>query len=947
MDFTCQIGDRIIKGLVKEKDEAKRVFKEAVDRGETASLLGQLPAASDVFTTTIGNVPPLAKVIITIRYNGELKHDAEVDGIRFTIPTTIAPRYGSNSGDFMDDAQTHCRNEGFQIIVDVIMAEGSPIQKIQSPSHPIAISIGTLSTAPSDDATVTKGSATLTLGTTVLEKDFVLQIVAKNLATPCAILETHPTIPNQRALMVTLVPKFTLKPQYPEIIFVADRSGSMQNNEQTLISALQVFLKSLPVGVKFNICSFGSSYEFLWEQSQAYSRESLEGAMNYVRLFKANFGGTDTFSALKAVIDRRFKDLPTEILLLTDGDIWDQETLFKYLNTEVAMSQHSLRVFTIGIGDGVSSALVEGVARAGNGFAQIVSNGERMDRKVVRMLKAALTPHITDYSLEVKYEDTNCGSGDEVVDRVVDSLKANLSLSEKSDEALARSDRKPISLYDTDVDLNAGDLDSDRSGFNSNIQDRKDLLPSISQPKLLQSPHKIPPLFPHSRTTVYLLMSPETSHMIPVSVTLKATSVQGPLELVIPVQGRETPGEAVHQLAARKAIQELEEGRGWITEATDKAGKLMREQYPGCFDEMVEREAVRLGVEFQVGGRWCSFVAVEANDAEIANTKSKVQENSGVEDYDFEMIEQDPRQGNLSPFNRSQLWEMAAVNPVSKAGMPSQARHNQDRGGQQQIAPQMMGSRFGGLRRSGGHKYFDSWEQTRGPATRGVPSQARHNQARGGQQQLAPQIMASRFGGRGRFGGHKTSDSVEQTRGPATRSGDIRFSYIPKSANDTDEDLVDFSDEDVDLRRRPGRFLSPDESPSPPKKMKTSAAKRISEQVELKGQALLHHLIKAQSFMGSWTLDSLPCDSMGVDCKALQTAVQTLASELGLGEERVAESLATAVLVSFLERRMGEEQEAWELVVGKATEWLGGEFEEDVMRKVLKVAGELVGVGRG
>lgn len=28
---------------------------------------------------------------------------------------------------------------------------------------------------------------------------------------------------------------------------------------------------------------------------------------------------------------------------------------------------------------------------------------------------------------------------------------------------------------------------------------------------------------------------------------------------------------------------------------------------------MVEREAVRLGVEFQVGGKWCSFVAVEKN----------------------------------------------------------------------------------------------------------------------------------------------------------------------------------------------------------------------------------------------------------------------------------------------------------------------------------------------
>lgn len=456
VEFTCQIGNRTIKGLVKERHEAKRIYRDAVYRGETAGLLEQLPAASDVFTTTIGNVPPLAKVIVTIRYNGELKHDAEVDGIRFTIPTAIAPRYGLYPGEVMEDAQTTRGDKGFQITVDATMVEGSPIQKIQSPSHPISISIGTLSTAPSEDTNLTKGSATLTLGTTVLEKDFVLQIVAKNLGTPSAVLETHPTIRDQRALMVTLVPKFTLKPHYPEIIFVADRSGSMGSNEKTLISALQVFLKSLPVGVKFNVCSFGSIYEFLWEKSRSYNQESLDDAMNYVRSFKANFGGTELFSAMIAAIDRRFKDLPTEILLLTDGGVWNQEDFFQYLNQTVAMSKHSIRVFTLGIGNETSSALIEGVARAGNGFAQTVNNGERMDRKVIRMLKAALTPHITDYSLEVKYKDADGEAGYEVIDRVADSLKLNLSLDEKNDEGLSGSEEKPISLYDADTDTTPG-----------------------------------------------------------------------------------------------------------------------------------------------------------------------------------------------------------------------------------------------------------------------------------------------------------------------------------------------------------------------------------------------------------------------------------------------------------------------------------------------------------
>ena len=43
-------------------------------------------------------------------------------------------------------------------------------------------------------------------------------------------------------------------------------------------------------------------------------------------------------------------------------------------------------------GNSVSSALIEGVARAGDGFAQSVGEGETLDGKVIRMLRGALTP---------------------------------------------------------------------------------------------------------------------------------------------------------------------------------------------------------------------------------------------------------------------------------------------------------------------------------------------------------------------------------------------------------------------------------------------------------------------------------------------------------------------------------------------------------------------------
>lgn len=167
-------------------------------------------------------------------------------------------------------------------------------------------------------------------------------------------------------------------PARPEIHFVANRSGSMVNEIPMLISALKVFLKSLPVGVNFKICSFGSTHSFLWPKSRSYDNDSLKEAIAHVEHFKADYCGTETQNTVRAAIDSRFVDLDCEILVLTDGDICRQHEIVSYLNDTVGDSIH---VFPLGIGDGVSTSLVEGVARAGKGFARMVGEGEKLDKK--------------------------------------------------------------------------------------------------------------------------------------------------------------------------------------------------------------------------------------------------------------------------------------------------------------------------------------------------------------------------------------------------------------------------------------------------------------------------------------------------------------------------------------------------------------------------------------
>ncbi|CAG8973613.1 hypothetical protein HYALB_00009765 [Hymenoscyphus albidus] len=590
--FTCRIGEKVLYGVVKEKLKAKKVFDEAVAKGETAGLLEQSRKASDVFSTKLGNIPAGESVLVEVTYIGELKN-GDGDNIRFTIPTIIAPRYGPGPATVASALSDF--EEGIKIVVDIDIPDGSFIKGVQSPSHPIAVSMGTLSTATEVDPTMSKASATLALGSAALEKDFVLIVQTKDSGLPKAILETHSTIPSQRALMATLVPKFTLPPSRPEIIFVADCSGSMGGNMPMLISALKVFLKSMPAGIKFNICSFGS------EVNKTYDAETLKEASDHVESFAANLGGTETLAAIQETIKTRWGDIPMEIMLLTDGDIWSQEDMFAYLNEQVNASGGKIRVFPLGIGRGVSHALIEGVARAGNGFAQAVQGGERLDTAVVKMLRGALTSHITNYTLEVKYasEDDDF----EVVDRVTDGMRVLLVNTEPDD-------KPTISLFNNNAQPEKGE---------TKAADPK--LPNIPSPKLLQAPHKIPSLFTFSRTIVYILMSPETFGRNPTSVVFRATSEHGPLELEIPIEALSQPGDTIHQLAAKKASQDMEEGRGWIYDAKGQHDQLIKDLHPSSFNDLVNKECVRLGERYQVAGKWCSFVAVTANDTAAEPSK--------------------------------------------------------------------------------------------------------------------------------------------------------------------------------------------------------------------------------------------------------------------------------------------------------------------------------------
>ncbi|KAF5027350.1 hypothetical protein F66182_551 [Fusarium sp. NRRL 66182] len=903
--FTCTVGSRVIKGVVKERQKAQQVYDQAKAQGQVAGLLKQSLEAADTFTTTIGNVPAGEKIQVDITYLGELKHDAQVDGLRFMIPTQIVPRYGV--AESLSPSNV-IQKQGISFSIDAEMPDGSTITSVDSPSHPISVEIGTTSTTKSQEPSLQRASATLQQGMTHLEKDFVVQVVATKLGEPSALLETHPTIPNQRAIMTTLVPKFKLPAEKPEIVFICDRSGSMSCNIPNLRAALEIFLKSLPVGIKFNICSFGSHFNFLWDRSQTYSQETLDKAIRHVHSFKADYGGTSMYEPFEATFQKRYKDMNLEVFLLTDGEIWDQDRLFTLINKEVADGKGAARVFSLGIGSGASTSLIEGIARAGSGFAQTVGDDEKMDKKVVRMLKGALLPHITDYSLEIKYEKADASTDEddfELVEKVVDALKIDTpETNDKTKETEAS--KKPIPLFDT-----SADIDDTGKPDVTDINSKHDHLPDVPAPRYLQTPTRIPPLFLFNRTTVYVLLSDTTPAQQPKSVVLKATSRHGPLELEIPITTIAEKASVIHCLAARKEIKELEEGRGWLIHAKDTCGKFLKERHDGHFSDLVEREAVGLGVKYQVGGKWCSFVAVEDGDEE--------KEVGEAYESSFEAS------GSVA---KTAMMPMMAARSVATTGINAR-KSTPFGGGLFSNSGSTRGGLFGNSGSTGGGLFGNS----KGLAFGSQPTSS----GLFGAAPAAPAASRST----GLFGNpHGTSASTEDdldlfgsnTAPPgssaAPASDAVIAQYQREMAEAVSVPLDDGSDEDM------GFALMDD---GPPAAAYASYAPVSSSPPEISSMSPLQALITLQTFSGSWSWSADLERVLGVTAEAV--------SKLGLpapvtDHAEKDDVVATACAILFFKNKLKSEEGTWEMLVEKAEGWMEDMIGEDGVKELDGILGQ-------
>ncbi|MFZ7110434.1 MAG: VIT and vWA domain-containing protein [Desulfatiglandales bacterium] len=383
--FRAVIDGKEIRGQVEERDRAFELYDDALSRGDGGYLLDE--ERPNIFTLSVGNLNPGTEVMVETEYVTLL--DMEGREVRFSLPTTISPRYipegMEEEGGIPESGRVHppyADSVPYGLSISLHIHNGRLLKSIDSPSHPVRV--GHLKGDPVE--------VTFSAQSVRMDRDFILNVEYEESSASMAYRhrvgrETF----FQLDLFLDSDPEGMKgstaqdhKDAMKEIIFLLDCSGSMSGDSiQEAKKALEICLRGLEPKTAFTIYCFGSGYHRLFNRPGKYSEASLKKGLAYLRKADADLGGTEIMNPLKEIFATRKTEGETErnIVLLTDGEVGNEEEIFEL----VAENQESTRVFSIGIGAGCNEYFIKGLSRVGRGASEFIYPGERIEPKVLRL----------------------------------------------------------------------------------------------------------------------------------------------------------------------------------------------------------------------------------------------------------------------------------------------------------------------------------------------------------------------------------------------------------------------------------------------------------------------------------------------------------------------------------------------------------------------------------
>ncbi|KAF4109487.1 hypothetical protein G5714_010560 [Onychostoma macrolepis] len=255
--FEAFINGKHVIGKVKEKEQARKEYKQAIEKGHGAYLMDQ--DAPDVFTISVGNLPPGAMVLIKVTFITELV--VRSGSIVFSLSGSVAPWQQRAALNQTTQATVE------KIGVTELQSEGefSLSMSIEMPYEIINLSSShRIKTKRTDCKAVISTLPGQTLGSEGLQVSFSLS----NIHMPRMCVENHPDKDSQ-ACMLVFYPDFKSSgvsgsggpSSVSDVVILLDSSKSMRGD--TMLNARRIalqVLKSLNRSVKINIISFSTDY---------------------------------------------------------------------------------------------------------------------------------------------------------------------------------------------------------------------------------------------------------------------------------------------------------------------------------------------------------------------------------------------------------------------------------------------------------------------------------------------------------------------------------------------------------------------------------------------------------------------------------------------------------------------------------------------------------------
>jgi Ca-activated chloride channel family protein len=398
------IGERVIEGEIKERQEAEKVYEQARSEGKKAALLSQ--ERPNLFTASIANVGAGEEVVVTINFQQTVDYKDGTFHIRF--PTTIGPRYipgqavpvmASGTGwsvdtDQVPDASRITPQVNLpgdprwnKLRLSVDLDSGVALRRVDSPHHKL------------EATTLSASHYLLSLADAPADRDFDLVWQPDLGSAPQTAVFTE----NNYALLMLMPPAASRGARLPkETIFIIDTSGSMAGPSlDAAKNALLLALDRLSARDRFDIIEFNSVTRTLFDTPQPATGDVVKNAKEWVTNLRSD-GGTEMLPALQAALNDPSSSndgVVRQVIFMTDGDVGNEAELFSFIRANLGRS----RLFTVGIGAAPNSHFMRNAARFGRGTFTYIGNSNEVQEKMTALFEKLESPVLTN--VEVRFDD--------------------------------------------------------------------------------------------------------------------------------------------------------------------------------------------------------------------------------------------------------------------------------------------------------------------------------------------------------------------------------------------------------------------------------------------------------------------------------------------------------------------------------------------------------------